>query len=304
MGDRCAGIRRGSSSGARLTNHAPSGNRSASARAASIARLVLPMPPGPVSVTSRASSSSRTRSARSRSRPRNEVSRSGRLPDRRGDGPERREVRRQTRDVELLEALGARDVAQDVAAQIAQGGPVGQGIGDEGGGGLGQQDLAAVAGRRDACRTVHVEAAVVIAGQVRLAGVESHPDPDRRRPAAMARRPAHAAHRPPHRPRRSPRGRPRRPRRPRCGRRCRRRPRPRAEITATWRALISSQRGPRLRTSRIDPSTSVRRNVTVPTGSVPVPAESDAPTVTGGSTARRASRASPSPRRVARAGSP
>ena len=45
----------GLSSAARLTNHAPSRNRGSRRRAASIARLVLPIPPGPVSVTRRAS---------------------------------------------------------------------------------------------------------------------------------------------------------------------------------------------------------------------------------------------------------
>ena len=50
---------------------------------------------------------------------------------------------------------------------------------DEGAGRPGQDDLAAVADRRDTGRAVDVEAAVVVAGEVGLARVEAHPDPDR-----------------------------------------------------------------------------------------------------------------------------
>ena len=47
------GTRAGSDSDASSTNHAPSANSPTTPRAASRARLVLPIPPGPVRVTKR-----------------------------------------------------------------------------------------------------------------------------------------------------------------------------------------------------------------------------------------------------------
>ncbi len=48
---------------------------------------------------------------------------------------------------------------------------------DEGCRGPGHDDLAAVPGRRDPGGSIDLEAAVVVTGQVRLARVQAHPDP-------------------------------------------------------------------------------------------------------------------------------
>ena len=107
---------------ARRTRRRP-GTRAASARAVSIARLVLPMPPGPVSVTSRASRTSVPRARRAPRRARGTTS-----GDRAGCRRARPAVRSGGKsdgrpgDVELAQALGARHVLEDVAAEVAQGG--------------------------------------------------------------------------------------------------------------------------------------------------------------------------------------
>ena len=98
-------------------NHAPSGNRSATRprRLDREARLADAAGPGqrdqPGVVEQQDEVGEVAVAAEERGQPFGQVAR------RRGDGPQRREVRRQARDVELLEALGARDVAQDVAAR-------------------------------------------------------------------------------------------------------------------------------------------------------------------------------------------
>ena len=173
--------------------------------------------PGPVSVTSRASWASSTRSASSRSRPTNEVSRSGRLPSRSADDPKRREVVRQAGDVELAQSLGTRHVLQHVAAEVAQAGPLGQGVGDEGRRRLGQDDLAAMPDGGDPSGPVDVEAAVVVARRdgPRRCGARSALGSWR--PPATLRSRAPAAPRRQPRQRRSPPGTPRRGRRPRFG---------------------------------------------------------------------------------------
>ena len=66
--------------------------------------------------------------------------------------------------------------------------PVGQCVGDEDRGRLGQDHLAAMSDGRDPGRPVDVETAVVIAGEMRLAGVQAHPDADRGVRRATARR--------------------------------------------------------------------------------------------------------------------
>ncbi len=70
----------GSRTDSSATNHAPSGKRSATRRAASRERRVLPVPPGPVRVTRRAPSINLARASISASRPTKVVSGSGRLP--------------------------------------------------------------------------------------------------------------------------------------------------------------------------------------------------------------------------------
>ena len=77
--DRLARPASGSASGARSTNHTPSGKPSSTCRATSSASRVLPHPPAPVSVNSRVDGSSRASSAISRWRPMKLVSGAGRL---------------------------------------------------------------------------------------------------------------------------------------------------------------------------------------------------------------------------------
>ena len=120
-------------------------------------------------------------------------------------------------------------------------------------------------GRRDARRAVHLEPAVVVAGQMRLAGVEADPDPDRKavrprmcldgalgvdgrgdRSAGLGKDREHGIALGPH---------------------------DDAAVVIDHPAkerdvpsLTRSQSRPSSRASAIEPSTSVRRNVTVPTG--------------------------------------
>ena len=71
--------RSASESGARSTNHTPSGNDGRTLSASAIARRVLPQPPMPVRVSSRTCSSNSTYSARSSSWPMKLVGGCGRL---------------------------------------------------------------------------------------------------------------------------------------------------------------------------------------------------------------------------------
>ena len=121
-------------------------------------------------------------------------------------------------DVELAEALGSRDVAQDVSAEIAQGRTVREGVLDQRRRGLGQHDLAAMARGGDPSGTVHVEPAVVVTGKVRLARMEAHPDADRIVPGPRFSGQRALRIGRGRRPRRWPPGRPRRSRLPRSGR--------------------------------------------------------------------------------------
>ena len=133
------------------TNHAPSGNRPASLGRPRSTRLVLPMPPGPVRVTSRASSSERDEIGDVvRSRPTNVVIRSGRLPAVRPSRSQRRELGRQSGDVELAQSFGAGNVLEHVATRDrARVVPTGSASATRAARRLGQDDLAAVSdGRR------------------------------------------------------------------------------------------------------------------------------------------------------------
>lgn len=90
--------------------------------------------------------------------------------------PQGREGVTQARDADLPEDLGAGHATQPVAAQADQADAIGERIGDEGGRRVGHDDLAAVASGRHACGPVHLEAAVIVAGEVGLAAVQAHPD--------------------------------------------------------------------------------------------------------------------------------
>jgi hypothetical protein len=74
--------------------------------------------------------------------------------------------------------LGVVDVFQAVVAEVTEGGAVGEVVLDERPGGVRQQDLAAVAGRRDPGGPVDVDPPVVVPARSALPGVEPHPDPD------------------------------------------------------------------------------------------------------------------------------
>ena len=186
---------------------------------ASIARLVLPMPPGPVSVTSRASRDQRPRARRAPRRGRRTSSadragcrsarpRSGAAGSRSAGPAMSSWLRRSARGTSL----------STWRPRSRRRGPGGQRVGDEGRRRLGQDDLAAVPDGGDPSRAVDVEAAVVVAARMGLAGVQAHPDADRDavRPGLGRERPLRVDGGA--RPRRRPPGRPRRARRPRSGR--------------------------------------------------------------------------------------
>ena len=133
----------------------------------------------------------------------------------------------------------------------------------------GQDDLATVPDGRDPGRTADLETAVVVAGQVRLAACagpsargSGHPARGGRRGHAGRRRPRRRPHRP--------RGRPRTRRPLRSAR-----PTPPWSSMAVWMQpevfgvdVVPARARARGRAA-IEPSTSVRRNVTVPTGKRP-----------------------------------
>ena len=192
----------GSSIVASGTNHAPSAYSASTARAASVATLVLPMPPAPVMVTSRASSSSARerldlvvapdegrRAAARGCRPS-----SGR-PGPAGTRPAARERRAGT-------AARAGDVLEDEQAEVAGGRAGRQVVGGELVGRAGEDDLAAVPDGRDAGGPADLDPAVVVARAVGLAAVDAHPDADGRRPRARRGPGASAGRRPRRRPRR------------------------------------------------------------------------------------------------------
>ena len=92
--------------------------------------------------------------------------------------PDRWELGAQPGNVELEQVLGDRDVLERMPAQVADADAGRQRRFDERPRGLRQDDLLPVADGRDACATVDVEPAVVVAGKVCLARVEAHPDAD------------------------------------------------------------------------------------------------------------------------------
>ena len=114
--------------------------------------------------------------ASSASRPRKLVSRSGRLPVTvpAVRGAAKSEARPSI--VSWYSRSGRGTSRRRCVPRSSSAGAGRQLVGDEGRGGPGQDDLAAVAGRRDPGRAADVEAPVVVARQVRLARVEAHPD--------------------------------------------------------------------------------------------------------------------------------
>jgi hypothetical protein len=78
-----------------------------------------------------------------------------------------------------VEPLGLDQAAQAVHAQVAEVGRLGQGLLDQGPGGVGHDHLPAVARVGDPGRPVHVQAGVVVPAPGALAGVQAHPDPQR-----------------------------------------------------------------------------------------------------------------------------
>ena len=93
--------------------------------------------------------------------------------------PKGRKVVRQAGDVELAQALRPRHVLEYVPAEVAQARPLWQSVGDEDGSRLGQDDLATMPDGRHSSGPVDIEAAIVVARAMGLAGVEPDPHPDR-----------------------------------------------------------------------------------------------------------------------------
>ena len=93
--------------------------------------------------------------------------------------PQRRELRRQAGDDELEDALRARQVLQAVLAQVTRARSLRQLPLDQHPCRLGEQHLAAVAGRAEAGGAVDIQADVAAGAEARLAGVQAHPHPDR-----------------------------------------------------------------------------------------------------------------------------
>jgi hypothetical protein len=94
--------------------------------------------------------------------------------------PERREVRREAGNDELLDVLRSREVLQPSLAEVTERHPFGQrGLGEDPGR-FAQEDLAAVPRRADPRRSVHLEAHVVVPGNRRLTRVQAHPHADLR----------------------------------------------------------------------------------------------------------------------------
>ena len=85
------------------------------------------------------------------------------LDPRRSQRSDRREFRRQTVDDELVEVLRTVEILEPVLAQVDECDPVGQGVCNELASRLGDEDLAAVRGRGDAGRAMHIEPDVVVA---------------------------------------------------------------------------------------------------------------------------------------------
>ena len=92
---------------------------------------------------------------------------------------EGREVGRQVRDDELVQAFGALQVLEAVCAEVPQTHACRQVILDEGTRRLGQEGLPTVSSGADARRPMHVQADIAAGGKGRLAGMQAHAHPHR-----------------------------------------------------------------------------------------------------------------------------
>ena len=115
--------------------------------------------------------------------------------------PRRREVGPEPLHHQVVQVLGQGDVLQPVRTQVPEGHPFRQGMRHQPPGGVGDDDLPAVAGRGDPGRPVHVQADIVVPAQHPLPGVQAHPHPHRppRRPVVGGQAPL-GGHRGPDRP--------------------------------------------------------------------------------------------------------
>ena len=91
----------------------------------------------------------------------------------------RREVAGEARRGHLVEADRRVEGAQPVGAQVDHADARAGFVGDQVARRAGDEDLAAVAGRADARRTVDIQPDVALGGRLRLTGVEAHPVPQR-----------------------------------------------------------------------------------------------------------------------------
>ena len=94
-------------------------------------------------------------------------------------GPGREEVGRESLDHQVVQAHREVEVLEAVLAEVAHGGPLGDGVLDQAAGGAGDDHLAAVGRPGDPGRPVDVDADVVVPAQHPLAGVQAHPHPHR-----------------------------------------------------------------------------------------------------------------------------
>ena len=172
----------GSATGASSHNHTPSGNSPAAARAASVARRVLPTPPTPVNVTIGRAANSATRRANSSPWPTKLVTDATRFPTRdrpvRSGGNDDTQPRRR----HLEQPLRPRQANQVVLTQRQQTHVVGKPVADQFLGDEGQQHLTAVPGRHHPGRPVDRRTEVVAVPLLRRPGVQPHPHPQRHRP--------------------------------------------------------------------------------------------------------------------------
>src|SRR4051812_2527970 len=90
----------------------------------------------------------------------------------------RRELVVEPGHIERIQVLGSRYVAQRVRTEVTEVDALGQRIGDKGTRRVGQQDLSAVTGGSDARRPIDLEPPVIVAGEVGLARVQAHADPE------------------------------------------------------------------------------------------------------------------------------
>jgi hypothetical protein len=96
---------------------------------------------------------------------------------------ERREAVAQARGEGLVDALRLEQVAQPVLAEVAERDAGGEVVVDQLAGGLGEEDLAAVAGREQAGEPVEAGGEVVAGDRGGDAGMEGEADPERARSA-------------------------------------------------------------------------------------------------------------------------